>query len=116
MKIQRNLQEAANAIEFFVTRNFTFRVEKFDKLTRSLKNEDLKDFDLRQYETFSEVFISRLWAYGIRRYLMNLKDENLEDDRKYYRKVTRIFFVLKSLIIAGVIYAVFRRFKEVVWN
>ncbi|XP_070508977.1 putative fatty acyl-CoA reductase CG5065 [Chironomus tepperi] len=112
MKIQRKAYEASKAIKYFITHDWTFEGANFDSLSSILKSDDVRAFDIRKYENYSTVLISRGTVYGMRRYLLNLKDEDLEKDRRRLKIMKMISFVLKSVILIGLIYLILCRFKD----
>ncbi|KAL7015904.1 hypothetical protein ACKWTF_016727 [Chironomus riparius] len=112
MKIQRKAFEASKAIKYFTTHNWTFKDENFDSFSAILKEDDVRAFDIRKYETYSPILISRTLTYGIRKYLLKLKDEDLEKDRKNFKIMKIISFIIKILIFIGIIYFILCTFKE----
>lgn len=91
MKIQRKMYEANKALAYFVTHNWNFKNENFLNLENYLRNEDLRNFMFIQFFYHDVLFFVRKAVYGFRRYLMNLKDEDLEKDRKFYKIYAMIF-------------------------
>lgn len=96
MKIQRKMYEANKALAYFVTHNWNFKNDNFSKLGSYLKPEDKHSFDYRRFFTFDTILYIRLTVYGFRKYLLNLKDEDLEKDRKFIKNLD---FVMNSVEI-----------------
>lgn len=116
MKIQRKAYEASKAMIYFTTRSWTFKDENFDSLSAILKDDDMRAFDIRKYETYSPILISRRLTYGIRKYLLKLKDEDLEKDRKKYQMLKMMNLGIKILILILFVFFVLYKFKKNVIN
>lgn len=107
MKLQRKMYEANMALTYFTTHNFDFQNDNFIKLSSYLRPEDLKAFENTSYYRGSIITYTRFVLYGFRRYLMNLKDSDLEKDRRKARRLTLgttiikyfAYFVLFYLIL-----------------
>jgi len=107
MKIQRKIYEANMALTYFTTNNFDFQNDNFLNLSSYLRPEDLKAFENTSYYRGSLITYTGFVLYGFRRYLMNLKDSDLEKDRRKARRLRLgttiikyfVYFVLFYLIL-----------------
>ncbi|KAG5674910.1 hypothetical protein PVAND_004855 [Polypedilum vanderplanki] len=107
MKLQRKIYEANKALGHFVTHNWNFKNESFINLCTYLKPEDVSSFDYRPFFTTDVINFGRYVCYGFRRYLLKLKDEDLEKDRKNVKLMlfaVTIFKCLGAFIIFGLIF------------
>lgn len=110
MKIQRKMYEANKALSYFVTHNWNFKNENFINLSRYLKPEDKVNFDYHHFFTYDVILFIRSTVYGFRKYLMNLKDEDLEKDRKFVKKLTLSLNIFKFLFMFLVFYVLYVKF------
>lgn len=116
MNIQRKAYDAVKALKYFTTRSWTFKDENFDSLGAILKDDDVRAFDIRKYETYSPILMSRTLTYGIRKYLLKLKDEDLEKDRKKYQMLKMMNLGIKILILILFVFFVLCKFKKNIIN
>ncbi|XP_070495781.1 putative fatty acyl-CoA reductase CG5065 [Chironomus tepperi] len=106
MKLQRKMFEANKALTYFTTHNFDFQNENFLKLSSYLRPEDYKAFEIASYRNYSIITYCRFAIYGFRRYLLNVKDEDLEKDRQRERKIRLATSVFKYLVYFALFYIV----------
>lgn len=106
MKIQRKIYEANMALTYFTNNNFDFQNDKFIKLSSYLRSEDLKAFENTSYYRGSLITYTRFVLYGFRRYLLNLKDSDLEKDRQKARRLKTGFTILKYLMYFCIFYLI----------
>lgn len=107
MKIQRKMYEANKALSYFVTHNWEFGNENFLSLCTYLNPQDLRAFDFRSFFTADIINFTRYTVYGFRRFLMNLKDEDLEKDRKMFKKLKFSWTTVKFFIYTWLFYFIF---------
>jgi hypothetical protein len=111
MRIQRKMYEANKALSYFVTHNWDFKNDNFINLCTYLKPEDFRSFDYRPYFTSDVINYSRVILYGFRRFLMNEKDENIEEDRKRFQKIEIAVSILKVMLFTGLFLLMFLKFN-----
>lgn len=105
MKLQRKMYAANKALSYFVTHNWNFKNENFINLVHYIRPEDKMNFDYHHFFTFDIILFIRSTVYGFRKYLMHLKDEDLEKDRKYannlatFTKFSKIFITFLVLFL-----------------
>lgn len=89
LKLQRKVYFANRALFYFVNNEWTFHSKNFYSLLQ--ETYDRKDtefqFDDILNEDIDEFF--RYAAYGARKYLLNCKEEDLERDRKHFRRYVK---------------------------
>jgi fatty acyl-CoA reductase len=106
MKIQRKIYEANKALSYFTNNHFDFQNDKFIKLSSYLRPEDLKAFENTSYYKGSLITYTRFVLYGFRRYLMNLKDSDLEKDRRKARKLKLAVTIFKYFVYFCLFYLI----------
>lgn len=104
MKLQRKIYEANMALTYFTTHNFDFQNDNFIKLSSYLRPEDLKAFENTSFYKCSIITYSRFVLYGFRRYLMNLKDSDLEKDRRKARRLRLGTTIIKYFVYLVLFY------------
>lgn len=116
MKIQRKMYEANKALSYFVTHKWIFENENFFSLINYVKPEDRLNFDFQHFLTYDAILFIRTSLYGFRKFLLNLKDEDLEKDRKFFNNLeisTKIFRILISLLV---MYALYVNYFKKFWK
>lgn len=112
MKIQRKMYEANKALSYFVTNNWNFKNENFLNLCNFLRCEDQLSFDFRGFFAYDSILYIRTTIYGYRKYLMNLKDEDLEKDRLTVKRLKMGFNALKLFFKCLIAFILYKKFFE----
>lgn len=110
MKVQRRMFEANKALSYFVTNMWIFQNTKAIELSFDVKNEDLRSFAFDEMYLTDMTYMVRNALLGYRRFLMNDKDEDLEKDRKKYKKLERIGQVSRIIIAMIVLLFLYQKF------
>lgn len=113
MKIQRKMYEANKALSYFVTHNWNFKNENFINLSHFLKYEDKGTFEYHHFFVYDVILYIRSTVYGFRKYLMKLKDEDLENDRKFVKNLTLFTNVFKLLFIFLVLFVLYVKYFKI---
>lgn len=106
------MYEANKALAFFVTNNFNFKNYNFVNLNYHLRNEDLRDFQFDHFFRYDVLLYLRTAVYGFRKYLLNLKDEDLERDRVVAK---RLIFLKDGLFLSLRIMLLYVIFTNIFW-
>lgn len=112
MKLQRKMYEANKALSYFVTHNWNFKNENFIDLGYYLKSEDRVHFDFHHFFTYDVILFIRSTLYGFRKFLMNLKDEDLEKDRKFFINLEFYSNIFKLTFLLIVLYVLYSKFMN----
>lgn len=110
LKVQRRMFEANKALSYFVTNIWIFKNTKAIELSFDLRNEDLRSFSFDESYLTDMTYMIRNALLGYRRFLMNEKDQDLEKDRRKFKKMERIGKVLRIIMITIVLVLLYRKF------
>ena len=110
VKLQRKIFEVTNALNFFMLNSWEFKNKKFLKLSFEIQPEDFKAFYFYDFLEFDFLLFMRNTMMGMRRYLMNSKDENLPKARKNFHLIKTIDTVIRTTIKVIAVYAIFVKY------
>lgn len=115
MKVQRKIREATVAISFFNLYSWQFKNRNFVELSSYLKHEDLEGFDFRNDYKIDFILTCRYLCWGIRRFVLEEKDEDLPKARKQFQRFALldrvVRFAVSSLFLYLVIKFMVQRFN-----
>lgn len=115
MKQQRELHESVKSYRRFFHRKLIIKNEKAYELTRQLRHEDVVAFDYENAHFIDFLRTMRCAMFGLRRFIFNLDDENVEEDRKKVeeKKENELWIeVIVGSLMALMLYAVFSSYIE----
>ena len=90
--------------------SWQFKNKKFLKLSFEIRPEDFKAFYFYDFLEFDFLLYMRNIMMGMRRYLMNNKDENLPKARKNFHLIKTIDTVIRTTIKLIILYTVFVKY------
>lgn len=90
--------------------SWQFKNEKFLKLSFEIQPEDFKAFYFYDFLEFDFLLFMRNTLMGMRRYLMNSKDENLPKAQKNFHFIKTIDTVIRTTIKLIAVYAIFVKY------
>lgn len=93
--------------------SWQFKNKKFLKLSFEIQPEDFKAFYFYDFLEFDFLLFMRNTMMGMRRYLMNNKDENLPKARKNFQLIKTIDTVIRTTIKCITLYIVFVKFDVI---
>jgi hypothetical protein len=110
MKVQRKMFEANKALSYFVTHNWIFQNDKTFSLSYDLRSEDIRSFGFDDDHLTDVTYLIRNALMGFRRFLMKEKDEDLENDRKKFQRISRIGKCLKYFFIFIILWILYIKY------
>lgn len=93
-----------------MTHNWNFKNDNFENLSTFLRHEDKKGFEFRGFFNYDILLYIRTSVYGFRKYLLKLKDEDLENDRASFMCLCRAMEIFKIIVTTLIGYFVFKKF------
>jgi Male sterility protein len=110
MKLQRKMYEANKALSYFVTHNWHFKNDNFINLNSSIKCEDWQSFEFQSFLCLDVILLLRKMIYGFRKFLLNLKDEDLERDRITMKRIKQGLFIFEMFFFCFIGYILLKTF------
>jgi alcohol-forming fatty acyl-CoA reductase len=107
MTLQRKIYEANKAVSTFLTNEWTFKNDNFWNLNKFIRIEDTKQFNFMSAQTFDIFLIARNGVLGLRRYVLNEKDEDLPRARVFYKRMKLMDQVVKKISYVILFYLLF---------
>ncbi|XP_075988675.1 putative fatty acyl-CoA reductase CG5065 [Anticarsia gemmatalis] len=101
IKVQRRIYIANLALEYYITKQWTFDNKNFIKLRSCIKEEDQKDFYYEIEKVDRYMFFYNSIAGG-RKYLLKEKDEDIPKAKIHYRRM-----LILDLVVRCVFYGYF---------
>lgn len=110
LKLQRKIFDVTTSLKYFMLNSWQFKNKKFLKLSFEIRPEDFKAFYFYDFLEFDFLLYMRNIMMGMRRYLMNNKDENLPKARKNFHLIKTIDTVIRTTIKLIILYTVFVKY------
>ncbi|XP_072948597.1 fatty acyl-CoA reductase wat-like [Epargyreus clarus] len=113
-RLQRRVFISNIALQKFMSREWLFVVDNFNRLRDCLKEDDYRDFyyDFKKLGT-EEHFVDSLW--GSRRYLLKEKDENIPQARIRIRAVYALDVIIRLALYGFIFWKIITSHYVVNW-
>lgn len=112
MNIQRKASELTQKMSFFTTVEWDFKNKNFRSLSHVLKSEDLQHFDFQHFFIHDKILYVRKIIYGSRKYLLKLKDDDLERDRRVMKLMIFMWKVLKIFTVLLIVFLIYKLINQ----
>ncbi|KAL0280646.1 UNVERIFIED_CONTAM: hypothetical protein PYX00_001874 [Menopon gallinae] len=104
VKLQRKIFVANMALEYFLTRHWSFRHERLINLNYKIFEEDKPQFDYMLPADFDVMEYYRNCAYGARQYLLHEDNVELPEAKKHRLRMYWLDKFIKTLFLIFMVY------------
>ncbi|XP_037955085.1 putative fatty acyl-CoA reductase CG5065 [Teleopsis dalmanni] len=86
VQIQKKISTGLKLLQYYTTKNWDFKNEKFQKLNAKLNSTDQKIFDVSASQVNWEQYI-RIYILGMRKFILKEGDETIPNAKKNLRRL-----------------------------